>query len=131
MLAGLAVFALLDSQLGVTGWKSLDRSAARNAVFGLEVGVFVVCTASLLVAVGRDLAHVLRGKLRPRRESDLYWRVLYAWVLLGVPLGGEQYEAARGAAHRRKVADVDAEAGAAQVDARCAAHLARPLEQPG
>ena len=51
----------------------------------VEAVVLAAAGGALLLGWGRDLRGVLRGTLVPAREGHMYWRVLYAWVLLGIP----------------------------------------------
>ena len=58
--------------------------------FGVRFTEAVIATlalTTLCVALVRDLAALVRGQLRPEHESELYWRILYAWLLGGLPFG--------------------------------------------
>ena len=63
---------------------------AQLAVTSVEAVLLASVGGALLLGWGRDLRGVLRGTLVPMREGHMYWRVLYAWALLGIPLGAHR-----------------------------------------
>ena len=63
---------------------------AQLAVTSVEAVLLASVGGVLLLGWGRDLRGVLRGTLVPMREGHMYWRVLYAWALLGIPLGAHR-----------------------------------------
>ena len=76
----------LSSRLVTTSTR--NGAASRRAKRpGLGLGMGGALLVALAVAYLHDLVHVLKGQLRPRHESALYWRVLYSWLALGLPVG--------------------------------------------
>ena len=69
---------------------SAGSSVAQLAVTSVEAVLLASVGGVLLLGWGRDLRGVLRGTLVPMREGHMYWRVLYAWALLGIPLGAHR-----------------------------------------
>jgi hypothetical protein len=60
-----------------------------------EAIVGSIALVTLLVALLRDLVALLRGRLIPRKEGALYWRILYLWLLAGLPLGAHRRAASK------------------------------------
>ena len=94
------VFPLLTAAIGLcaadaiaqfTFGHHLDKEwggiSAGQATWALELGMGGALLVALAIASLHDLVHVLKGQLRPRHESALYWRVLYSWLALGLPVG--------------------------------------------
>ena len=69
---------------------SAGSNLAQLAVTSVEAVLLALVGGALLLGWGRDLRGVLRGTLVPMREGYMYWRVLYAWALLGIPLGAHR-----------------------------------------
>ena len=58
--------------------------------------MIATCAISVLsVALLRDLVLLLRGALRPKPESQLYWSIVYSWIVGGLPLGLHRASAAK------------------------------------
>ena len=75
---------------------SEGSSMAQLAVTSVEAVLLASSGGALLLGWGRDLRGVLRGTLVPMREGHMYWRVLYAWALLGIPLGAHRVAVGHG-----------------------------------
>ena len=52
-----------------------------------EAGIALFALLVLAITLLRDFISMLRGKLKPQKESQLYWRILYSWMLIGLPFG--------------------------------------------
>ena len=75
---------------------SEGSSMAQLAVTSVEAVLLALAGGALLLGWGRDLCGVLHGTLVPMREGHMYWRVLYAWALLGIPLGAHRMAVGHG-----------------------------------
>lgn len=82
-----AISVLLLSDLGGGALTGGAPPAARLAATFVESVGFVAVGGALVVGWARDMRGVLRGTLVPAPEGTIYWQLLYAWVLLGLPAG--------------------------------------------
>ncbi len=83
-----------DAGIGLTGWKG-GATAQTWSIFSAEIAISAVLGLGVSVGIGADIRRILRGALRPRREPALYWRVLYSWLLGGLPLGLHRFAAGK------------------------------------
>ena len=77
-----------------SGWNLVELQYEEQEMSKRELGMrltqAVVALAALAVLAGallRDLSRLVRGRLKPQPESQLYWRIMYAWLLVGLPFG--------------------------------------------
>ena len=92
LFTAVIVFCALDAATDLTAHAT---SAGAGAINGVEIALARAAGAALAVALGRDVRKVLRGGLKPERESGAYWRVVYAWLLLGLPVGAHRLAAGK------------------------------------
>ena len=74
LLLCISLPLLMDGIGGFT-WGGFPEPTSRNAVRIPELVVGTVTFTVLLAAMGRDLVSLLRGRLKPKVESELYWQV--------------------------------------------------------
>ena len=73
-LAILGVFFASDAALGLT-WRNLESQAQREAARVTEIIVATSVLCALVMAWSRDLLALLRGRLQPKIEGELYPRI--------------------------------------------------------
>ena len=77
-------------------WTEAMEMSRRELFVRLSEAMIATCALSVLsVALVRDFVLLLRGALRPKPESQLYWSIVYSWIIGGLPLGLHRASAAK------------------------------------